>query len=144
MINASAQNTPIVVSRDSVLDFAPIAVRNLSEVAVAIHNLRNQLINFGNFTLQFESLLVVHCIFIFFFFCCFLFLLFRFFPVLTAMALEAAAPSTLFAVRVKIFVFNGVRSIVGMVPLPFCCSREFSWHWRRHSDAPFSSFEINA
>ncbi len=40
----------------------------------------NQLINFGNFTLQFKSILVVCCIFIFlFFFCCFLFLLFGFF-----------------------------------------------------------------
>jgi hypothetical protein len=40
MINASVQNMPVVVSRDSVLDLAPIVVRNLSVgVAVAIHNL---------------------------------------------------------------------------------------------------------
>jgi hypothetical protein len=127
MINASAQNTPIVVSRDSVLDFAPIAVRNLSEVAVAIHNLRNQLINFGNFTSQFKSLLVVQCFFIFFSF----FVLFFFFPdfsisMLNAMPLEAAALSNFFAVTVKVFVFNGVRSIVGMVSLPFCYSGVFS------------------
>ncbi len=62
MINASAQTTPVVVSRDFVLDLAPIVVRNLSDVAVAMHNLGNQLINFGNFTLQFKSLLVVWCI----------------------------------------------------------------------------------
>jgi hypothetical protein len=48
MINASAQNMPVVVSCDSILDLAPIVVRNLSvRVAVAIHNLGNQLINFG-------------------------------------------------------------------------------------------------
>ncbi len=51
MINASLQNTPIVVSHDSVLDPAPIVVRNLSDVAVANHNMGNQLINFGNVTL---------------------------------------------------------------------------------------------
>jgi hypothetical protein len=56
------------ILHDSVLDFAPIDVRNFSEVAVAIHNLGNQLINFGNFMLQFKSLLVVCCILIFFFF----------------------------------------------------------------------------
>jgi hypothetical protein len=59
MINASAQNTPVMVSCDFVLDLAPIVVRNLFDVAVAIHNVGNQLINFGNFTLQFKSLLVV-------------------------------------------------------------------------------------
>ncbi len=42
------------------------------------------------------------------------------FPTLKAMALEAAASSTLFAVTVKVFVFNGVQSIVGMVSLSFC------------------------
>jgi hypothetical protein len=80
MINASAQYMPVVVSCNSVLDLAPIVARNLSVgVAVAIHNLGNQLINFGNITLQFESLRVVRCIFIFFFFRCFLFVLFGFF-----------------------------------------------------------------
>ncbi len=79
MIAASVQNTPVVVSYDSVLNLASIVVRNLSDVAVVIHNLGNQLINFGNFTLQFKSLLVVQCFFIFFFFCRFIFLLFRFF-----------------------------------------------------------------
>ncbi len=59
MINASAQNTPVVVSHDSVLDLVSIFVRNLSDVAVAIHNLGNQLINFGYLTLQFKTLLVV-------------------------------------------------------------------------------------
>jgi hypothetical protein len=43
-----------------------------------------------------------------------------------AMALPAVARSTLFAVMVGVFVFNGVYSIVGMVPLPFSCSGEFS------------------
>ncbi len=71
MITESTQNKPIVVSRDSVLDLASIVVRNLSDVAVAIHDLGNQLINLGNFMLQVKSLLVVQCIFIFFFFCCF-------------------------------------------------------------------------
>ncbi len=59
MITASAQNTPVVISCDSVLDLASVVVRNLSDVAVAIHDLGNQLINFGSFTLQFKSLLVV-------------------------------------------------------------------------------------
>ncbi len=45
---------------------------------------------------------------------------------LAAMALEAVMPSTLFAVTVKVFVFNGVHLIGGMVSLPFCCSGEFS------------------
>ncbi len=58
MINASVQNTPVVVSHDSVLDLAPINVRNLSD-GVAIHDLGNQLINFGIFIVQFKSLLVV-------------------------------------------------------------------------------------
>jgi hypothetical protein len=49
MINASVQNMPVVVSCDFVLNLAPIVVRNLSDVAVAIHDLGNQLINFGNF-----------------------------------------------------------------------------------------------
>jgi hypothetical protein len=79
MINASVQKKPVVVSCDTVLNLAPIVVRTLSEVAVAIHDLGNQLINFGNFTSQFESLLVIRCIFIFFFFCCFIFLLSGFF-----------------------------------------------------------------
>jgi hypothetical protein len=48
------------------------------------------------------------------------------FPMLKAMALEAAASSTLFAVMGKVFVFNGVCLIVGMVSLPFCCSGKFS------------------
>jgi hypothetical protein len=126
MINASAQNMPFVVSCDSVLDLAPLVARNLSEVAVAILNLGNQLINLSNFTLQFESLLAVCCIFIFFFFSWFLFLLIIFFLMLTAMVLEATAPLTLFAVTAGVFVSNGVHSIVGMVPLPFCCSGEFS------------------
>ncbi len=43
-----------------------------------------------------------------------------------AMALEVDALSALFAVTVKVFVFNGVRSIVGMVSLPFCYSGVFS------------------
>jgi hypothetical protein len=47
IINASAQNTPIVVSRDFVLNLAPIVLRNFSDVAVAIQDLGNQLINFG-------------------------------------------------------------------------------------------------
>jgi hypothetical protein len=42
-----------------------------------------------------------------------------YFPTLKAMALEAAALLTLFAVTVKVFIFNGVNSIVGMVSLPF-------------------------
>jgi hypothetical protein len=80
MINASALNMPVVVSCDSVLDLAPIVVRNLSVgAAVALHNLRNQLINFGNFTLQFESLVVVLCIIIFFLFVVFLFFISFFF-----------------------------------------------------------------
>jgi hypothetical protein len=45
---------------------------------------------------------------------------------LMAMALEVAALLTLFLVMVKGFVFNGVHLIVGMVPLPFCCSRELT------------------
>jgi hypothetical protein len=128
MINASAQNTPVVVSHDSVLDLVSIFVRNLSDVAVAIHNLGNQLINFGYLTLQFKTLLVVWCYFIFF-----LLLLFYFpsfseisFLMPKAMALEVDALSALFAVTVKVFVFNGVRSIVGMVSLPFCYSGVFS------------------
>jgi hypothetical protein len=40
------------------------------------------------------------------------------------MALAAVGPSTLFALKVRVFVFNGVHSIVGMVLLPFCCSGE--------------------
>jgi hypothetical protein len=124
MITASVQNKPVVVSRDSVLNHAPIVIRNLSDVAVAINNLGNQWINFGNFTLQVESLLAVRCILIFFH--CFLFLLLIFFPTFTAMVLPVAALSTLFAVTVGVFVFNGVHLIVGMVPLPFCCSGEFS------------------
>jgi hypothetical protein len=32
----------------------------------------------------------------------------------------------LFAVTVKVFVFNGIHLIVGMVSLSFCCSGEFS------------------
>ncbi len=79
MITASAQNMPVVVSHDFDVNLASIAVRKLSDVAVAINDLGNQLINFGYFMLQFKSLLVVQCIFIFFFFCCFIFLLFRFF-----------------------------------------------------------------
>jgi hypothetical protein len=79
MINASAQNTPFVVSHDFVLDLVPIVVRNLSDVAVAIHDLGNQLTSFGNFALQFKSLLVCQCIFIFLFFCCFIFIFFIFF-----------------------------------------------------------------
>jgi hypothetical protein len=80
MINASVQNTPVVVSCDSVLDLAPIFIRNLSVgVAVAIHNLGNHSIYFGNFMSQFKSLLVVQCFVIFFFFCCFIFLLSRLF-----------------------------------------------------------------
>ncbi len=127
MINASAQNTPIVVSRDFVLDLAPIVVRNLSGVAVAMHNLGNQLINFGNFTLQFKSLLVVRCILSSFSFVVLFFFCSKFsFLMLKVMALEVAASSTLFAVMVEVFVFNGVLLIVGMVSLPFCCSREFS------------------
>ncbi len=117
----------VVVSCDFVLDLAPIVVRNLSDVVVAIHNLGNQLINFGNFTLQFKSLFVVRCIFIFFTFIVFFFFFSVFsFPMLKAMGLEVAVSSTLFAVTVKVFVFNGVRSKVGMVLLPFCCSGEFS------------------
>ncbi len=42
------------------------------------------------------------------------------------MALEVAALLTLFVLTVGVFVFNGVHLIVGMVPLPFCCSGEFS------------------
>ncbi len=41
MINASARNTPVLVSRDSALNRAPVVVRNLSEVAVAIQDLGN-------------------------------------------------------------------------------------------------------
>jgi hypothetical protein len=52
MINASAQNRPVVVSCDFVINLAPIAVKNPFDVAVAIHDLGNQLINFGNFTLK--------------------------------------------------------------------------------------------
>jgi hypothetical protein len=103
MINASAQNTPIVVSCESVLDLAPIVIRNLSEVAVAIHNLGNQLINFGNFTLQFKSLLVICCILSCFSFIVFFFFFLDLFPTLTAIALEAVAPSTLSVVMVKVF-----------------------------------------
>jgi hypothetical protein len=32
----------------------------------------------------------------------------------------------LFAVTDRVFVFNGVHRTVGMVPLPFCCSGDFS------------------
>ncbi len=69
----------IVVVHDFDLDLAPIFFRNLSDVAVAIHNLGNQLIYFGDFMPQFKSLLVVQCIFIYFYFCCFIFLRFIFF-----------------------------------------------------------------
>jgi hypothetical protein len=80
MINASVQNTNIVVSCDSDLNLAPIVVMNLSVgVAVAIHDLGNQLIIFGYFMLQFESLLVVQCIFILIFFHCSIFLFSIFF-----------------------------------------------------------------
>ncbi len=44
---------------------------------------------------------------------------------LAAMALPAVALLTLFAVMVGVFVFNGVHSILGKFPLPFCCSGEF-------------------
>ncbi len=127
MINASAQNMPIVVSRDFVLNLTPIVVRNISDVAVAIHNLGNQLINVGNFTLQLKSLLVVRCFFVFFFFRCFIFLLFRFFfSDAQGNGVESSGVVDLFAITFKVFVFNGVHSIVGMVSLPFCCRREFS------------------
>ncbi len=74
MINASVLNTPVVVSCASVLDLAPIVIRNLSVgVVVAIHNFGNQLINFGNFALQFKPLVVVRWILIFFPFVVFFF-----------------------------------------------------------------------
>jgi hypothetical protein len=119
MINASAQNTPIVFSCDFVLDLAPIVVWNLSNIAVAIHNL-------GNLAFQVFPCSLVHLyllfllLFFFFFFSNFSF------PMLKAMALEAAASLFLFADTAKVFVFNGVCLIVGMVSLPFCCSRELS------------------
>ncbi len=78
--------------------------------------LGESVINFDNFTLQFKSLLVVQCIFIFLFFCCFIFLFSNFsFPKLKAMALEAATSWTLFAVTVKVFVFNGLRQWHGFI-----------------------------
>jgi hypothetical protein len=118
---------PVVVSCDCVLNLTPIVVRNLSEVEVAIHDLGNQLINFGNYTSRFKSLLVVRCIFIFFFFGFIFFFFSDFsFPMFKAMALEAVVSSTLFAVTVEVFVFNGVHLLVGMVSLPFCCSGKFS------------------
>jgi hypothetical protein len=145
MINTSALNTPVVISRDSVLNFAHIVVRNLSvEVAVAIHNFGNQLIIFGNFLLQFESLVVVRCILIFFL-SLFSFSSFQiFFPMLVAMALKAMAPSTLFSLTVRVFVFNGVHLIVSMVHCLFAAAGSSVCHWCRRSDASFSSFEINA
>jgi hypothetical protein len=63
---------------------------------------------------------------------------------LKAMALEAGASSTLSTVTVKVFVFNGVRLIVGMVLCLFAAAGSSVWHWWGHSDASFSSFEINA
>jgi hypothetical protein len=126
MITASAQKMPDVVFCDSVLNCAPIVVRNLSDVAVAIHDLGNQKIYVGNFTWQVKSRLVICCILIFLFFVVFFFFFSDYFPTLMAMVSPVAAPPTLFAVTVRVFVFNGVHLIVGMVPLPFCCSREFS------------------
>jgi hypothetical protein len=73
------------------------------------------------------SLLVVRCILIFFSFIVLFFFFSDFiFQMLTAMGLPVVAPSTLFALMVGVFVFNGVHLIVGMVPLPFCCIGELS------------------
>jgi hypothetical protein len=108
MINVSAQNMLVVVSRDSVLDLAPIVIRNLSVgVAVAIHCLGNQLINFGNFMLQFKalsnaSLSSFSFVILYFFFPVLSF------PMLKAMALEAAVAATLFAVTVEVYLFSMV------------------------------------
>jgi hypothetical protein len=48
---------------------------------------------------------------------------------LKAMGLEVAVLLTLFTVTVEVFVFYGIRSIVGMVSLPFAAAGNSLWRW---------------